>query len=187
MLKEDYHTNHQQVMPLVQLRFHDDQDKQRLVNNYSVNSFINTENNELTVTRSFERKYSTMHFKPTEKNRVDIVVTQGEYQDNAKDFLNLENFSSQDIRREYHGKAKCLLTSVFVLLFLMLGILLVCLFRATGHKDPNYEVHDHNVMGSKYIIPALTIQNDSFSDRNFTTTTTGVFVGNLTSSATHVL
>lgn len=183
MLKAEYHAN-QQNMPLVQLGFHDDQDKQRLVNNYSVNSFMNGENNEWTITRSFDRKYSTMHFKPAEKNRVDIVVTQGEYPDSAKDFLHQENFSSQDIRREYRGKAKCLLTLVFVLLFLMLGILLVCLFRASGHENPNYEVRNNSKMLSGYIIPTLRIQNNSFSDGNFTSTTTGGIVGNLTGDAT---
>lgn len=150
---------HPQSMPLVPLVGQESQDKQCLVNNNSINSFLN-ENNELTVTRSFkDRKYSTMCFKPTEKNRVDIVVTQGEYQDNSKEFLHLNYYSSQDIRRQYSGKARCLLVSVFVLLFVMLGILLICLFRTEGRLNTN--------QGGPPSVPPTLIQNYTNPAANF--------------------
>ena len=174
--------NKPQAMPLVQIGGQDDPDRQCLVNNYSVNSFLN-DNNELTVTRSFERKYSTMHFKPTEKNRVDIVVTHGEYLDSNKGSLHLRNFSSQDIRRENHVKAKCLLIAVFALLFLMLGILLVFIFRASGagNEHPNYEKNNavpNDIGHAGYIIPALR-NTTSVSEINTTVPSGQMWTGTL--------
>lgn len=170
-----------QTMPLVQLgnHIHDDgQDRECLVNNYSVNSFINS-NNELTVTRCFnDKRYSTMLFRPAERNRVDIVVTQGEYHDAGKDFLHLDNFSSQDLRRDNSRKAKCLLVSVFILLFLMLGILIICLFRANRHGGPDYEVQGMPVTGS--VLSTLFVNNYTATSLNYTTTSYGNFSNNFT-------
>lgn len=73
-------------------------DHERLVNNRSVNSFM-SENNEFTVTRSIsDRKYSTMCFKPSDRNMMDIIITQGEYRNGRQDLV-IKHIGSQDIRK----------------------------------------------------------------------------------------
>ncbi|XP_053384943.1 uncharacterized protein LOC123536074 isoform X1 [Mercenaria mercenaria] len=114
---------------------HSEEDHERLVNNYSVNSCM-SENNEFTVTRSFgDRKYSTMCFKPSNQNMVDIVITQGQYKNGKPDLL-IHHLGSQDIRRKYSVKAKFGVATVVVMLIVMLAFVLLCLLAPPqGHSE----------------------------------------------------
>jgi hypothetical protein len=106
-----------------------EEDHEGLVNNQSMNSFI-SEKNEFTITRSFgDRKYSTMCFKPSEQNKVDIVITQGEYH-TGKPNLYIDHIGSQDLRRKYSTKAKFGVGVVIVMLMVMLGLVVFCLLSS---------------------------------------------------------
>ena len=113
-------------------------DHERLVNIQSVNSFM-SENHEYTITRSLgDRKYSTMCFKPSEQNKVDIVITQGEYTSD-KPYLYIDHIGSQDLRRKYSVKAKFGVAVVIVMLLVMLGLLVFCLLSS----QPGYSGSDN--------------------------------------------
>ncbi|XP_053384946.1 uncharacterized protein LOC123536074 isoform X3 [Mercenaria mercenaria] len=106
-----------------------EEDHEHLVNNHSVNSFM-SENHEFTITQSFgDRKYSTMCFKPSNQNMVDIVITRGEYKNGKPDLL-MNNIGSQDIRRKYLVKAKFGVAIVIVMLIVMLAFVVLCLLAS---------------------------------------------------------
>lgn len=104
-------------------------DRERLVNNNSELSFQSNyaDDNQITITRQIsDRKYSTMCFKPMDKNMVDITITNKEYCHNKHDFV-FGYVTSQDLRQRYIGKAKLGVGVVFTLIFIMLVILVYCL------------------------------------------------------------
>lgn len=145
---------------------------EHLVNNFSVNSFM-SENQEFTITRSFgDRKYSTMCFKPSEKNTVDIVITQGEYPKHKPEFI-LYDIGSQDIRRKYSKKAKLGVTFVFIMLLVMLVLLVFCLLTPPpGHTDNSnpeitavIEHANSTFLNSTHIFdPALPVQTTTITN-----------------------
>ncbi|KAH3887204.1 hypothetical protein DPMN_011220 [Dreissena polymorpha] len=145
-------------------------DNDRLVNNYSVNSFI-TENNELTITRTFsDRKYSTLLFKPQDKNQVDIVITQGEIRDKDKCLFRTEHVTSGDIRRVNSCRAKCLVGLVFLLLALMLVIVIVCIVKSANSlkgdsRPPTSEDMEFGLNGTSFNSTGynVTIKMNTFS------------------------
>lgn len=138
-------------------------DKERLVNNVSINSFI-AENNELTITKSIgDRKYSTLCFKPTHQNTIDIVITKGEYRDGQAEVM-LHEMGSQDIRRKYSKKAKLSLALVCFLLFAMVIIVVFILITEHSRALSNSNSIVDIVSTSK------TVHNESLHSSNYTET-----------------
>jgi len=163
----------------------EEQDMERLVNNFSVDSFASN-NNELTITRSTEdgRRYSTMHFKHADRNRVDIVITSGTHEDDKM----VEHITSGHSGRVNSARARFLVWTVFFLLFVMLGIWVVCFI----YGNPFISVNENGGEVSKvpgvnldFVLGAANDTNSVAGTTNTTTATDGTKLDNTSLNQTY--